>query len=113
MHTRPGDAQRARRALVKLAASPGRAAAVEAVLDGHDADAEPDDDDQVAALQWHEDEAAADVVDYVAVCDDALAAIEALDVLGAVRVLERGLPPRDLAPLAELLRQVGRKRRAA
>ena len=102
-----------RRGLVRLAGSPGRAAAVEAVLDGRDADAEPNDDDQIAARQWHEDADAAGEVDYRAVVADALKAIENLDVLGAVRVLREGLPPRLLAPLAELIRQVGRRKRRA
>ena len=113
MRHRPGDAQRARRALVKLAGSPARAHAVECVLAGRDADAEPDDDDKIAARQWHQDEDAAGEVDYAAVCDAALEAIGDLDVQGAVRVLKEGLPPRLLAPLAELLRHVGEKQRAA
>ena len=106
-----GDAHRARRALAKRAGSPGRAAAVEAILDGRDADAEPDDDDRIAARQWHEDADVAEAVEYATVVDDALAAIEALDVLGAVRVLREGLPPRQLVPLAEALRQVGQRKR--
>ena len=46
MCARPSD-------LVRLAGSPARAAAVEAVLDGRPDDAEPDDGDMIAARLAH------------------------------------------------------------
>ena len=115
MATAPHDtaaARAARRALLRLAGSPPRAAAVGAILDGRPHDAAPDDGDQIAARQWAEDAIAAEQVDRNTIRRDALAAIRRGDVAGTVQVLRR-LPPRELAPLAEALRRIGRRRRGA
>ena len=109
----PESTQRAvRRELVRLAGSPARAAAVAAILDGRPDDAEPDDGDKIAARQWHEAARAAEKVDRAAIRYDALVAIRRGDIAGAVAVL-RGLPPRELAPLAETLRRIGGRKGAA
>ena len=96
-------------ALARLAGSPARAAAVEAVLDGRPDDAEPDDGDNGAARR--RDAVVAEAV--AEIQRAALAAIRAGDVRGAVRTLAHHLPPRELAPLAERLRRVGRRRRSS
>ena len=98
-------------ALVRLAGALAPAAAVEAVLDGRPEpdDAEPDDGDNGAARR--RDAVVAEAV--AEIQRAALAAIRAGDVRGAVRTLAHHLPPRELAPLAERLRRVGRRRRSS
>ena len=101
-------------ALVRLAGALAPAAAVEAVLDGRPDDAEPDDaepDDGDNGAARRRDAVVAEAV--AEIQRAALAAIRAGDVRGAVRTLAHHLPPRELAPLAERLRRVGRRRRSS
>ena len=101
-----------RRNLIQLAGSPARAAAVAAIFDGRPGDAEPDDGDKIAAREWAEDAVAAEQIDHGAIRRDALISLRRGDIVGAVAVL-RGLPPRELAPLAETFRRIGTRRGAA
>ena len=98
-------------ALARLAGSPARAAAVEAVLAARPDDAEPDDGDKIVARQWAEDAVAAEAIDRAEIRRDASAAILAGDLGGALRKLSH-LPSRELASLAEWLR-LGQRRSSA
>lgn len=96
------------REIARLAGSPARAAAVEAVLAGCSEDADPDDGDRHAARRWAEAAVAFDGIDRASVRRAVLERLRHGDLEGAVRAL-RQLPPHELAPFAEALARVGRR----